>query len=71
MPILTPAPSHLPEFLLSRDGSARGDVIGTRRCRMEGCLGTALIVRWPDKKRTYPCTKAIEETSTLNTWKLS
>lgn len=56
------AGTDLPEFVLSRDGKLKGEVIGVRRCRLEGCTGRAFIVRWPDGKRTYPCGKGTEPT---------
>jgi hypothetical protein len=34
-----------------------GEVTGTSLCRLEGCGGTRLHVKWPDGKRTYPCAK--------------
>lgn len=34
-----------------------GLVTGTSACRLEGCRGTRLHVKWPDGKRTYPCAK--------------
>jgi hypothetical protein len=44
-----------------RDGKTFGLVRGNGRpCRqVEGCLGTQLCVRWPDGKRTWPCTKGM------------
>jgi hypothetical protein len=47
----------LPKFMLSSDGALKGDIIGTRACKLEGCGGQAYIVRWPGGKRTYPCGK--------------
>lgn len=43
--------------LWSRDGRACGVVTGTSLCRLAGCGGTRLHVRWPDGRRTYPCAK--------------
>lgn len=31
------------------------------RCRLEGCNGWRISVRWPDGKRTQPCTDGMEE----------
>lgn len=31
----------------------------TRRCQLEGCLGIRIMVRWPDGKATWPCTKGL------------
>lgn len=41
----------------TRCGKTVGVVTGTGLCRMEGCGGTRLHVKWPDGKRTYPCAK--------------
>jgi hypothetical protein len=57
----------LPEFMLSRDGKLKGEVIGSRRCQLEGCTGLSYIVRWPDGKRTHPCSKGCKETDTPGT----
>lgn len=42
----------------SRDGKVKGVVVNPtdRSCGVEGCQGTVLSVRWPDKKITYCCT---------------
>jgi hypothetical protein len=34
-----------------------GEITGTSLCRLEGCGGTRLHVKWPDGQRTYPCGK--------------
>jgi hypothetical protein len=34
-----------------------GEITGTSLCRLEGCGGTRLHVKWPDGQRTYPCAK--------------
>lgn len=47
----------LPKFMLSRGGDLKGEIIGTRACKLEGCGGEAYIVRWPGGRRTYPCGK--------------
>lgn len=31
----------------------------TRHCRLEGCTGRRLGVRWPDGKITWPCSKGL------------
>ena len=52
----------IPEFVWNRGGKFKGRTTGTtRRCRMEGCLGICLGVRWPDGKLTWPCTKGMKE----------
>ena len=37
-----------------------GQVIGSKRCTLEGCLGTRLGVRWPKGNLTWPCTKGMK-----------
>lgn len=59
-----------PKFVLSRDGKMKGEVTGTRRCRLEGCTGAALSVKWPDGKRTYPCSKGTEAADDPDTVKI-
>lgn len=45
----------------SRDGKLKGKLIGgSRICRLEGCRGKQLAVRWENGKLTYPCTKGME-----------
>lgn len=44
----------------SQNGSEIGTLTGsTHRCRMEGCTGRRVTVRWPDGKFTHPCTKGL------------
>ena len=31
----------------------------TRRCLLDGCGGTKVMVRWPDGHKTWPCCKGI------------
>lgn len=31
----------------------------TYPCRMEGCTGVRVMVRWPDGKVTWPCSKGM------------
>lgn len=38
-----------------------GLVTGVSRCRLEGCGGDRLHVKWPDGKRTFPCIKGCKE----------
>lgn len=46
--------------ILSRDGKERGKPTGkTRCCKLEGCSGIRIGVRWPDGKITWPCSKGI------------
>lgn len=62
--------SGIPKFVLSRDGKLRGEVTGTRRCRLAGCTGEALCVKWPGGQRTYPCGKGTEPTDEPDTVKI-
>ena len=62
--------NDIPNYLLCREGKLLGEVRGTRRCRLAGCTGIQLVVRWPDGKRTYNCTKATKPTSRASTWQL-
>jgi hypothetical protein len=39
----------------SLDGKEAGTITGMSECRLEGCRGTRISVRWPDGKRTFPC----------------
>ena len=57
----------MPKFMLSRDGSMKGEIIGTRRCQLEGCGAECYIVRWSDKRRTYPCSKGCKATDIPDT----
>ena len=50
-------PDYVGSKVWSRDGNSCGVVTGTSLCRLEGCAGTRLHVRWPDGCRTYPCAK--------------
>jgi hypothetical protein len=52
--------------VISRDGKTVGELTGSRHaCRLEGCTGLRLGVRWPkepgQKRRrvTFPCTKGM------------
>jgi hypothetical protein len=63
----------VPEFprdILSRDEEMTGIVTGsTQRCRLTGCNGLQYLVRWPNGKRSWPCSKGIEETDD-GTWRI-
>lgn len=48
----------------SRDGKELGHTTGGKRqCKLEGCLGIRLGVRWDKKTLTWPCTRSM----TMNT----
>lgn len=43
---------------------------GTRLCKMEGCLGRRIGVRWSDGKMTWPCTKGMTLTDHNTAWRI-
>jgi len=46
--------------VLSPNGVDGGTTTGGQyRCRLEGCGGMRIAVRWPDGRVTYPCTKGM------------
>lgn len=48
--------------IYNREGTEAGEATGgTRFCRLEGCTGRRIYLRWPDKKITYPCSEGIVE----------
>ena len=61
--------SDYPKFVRSRkvkgERQMTGKVISQRRCTLEGCSGTQLLVEWPrtpkgcKSKRTWPCSKGM------------
>lgn len=45
----------------SRGGAEKGVTTGTTRpCRLEGCTGICVTVRWA-RGTTYPCTKGMHQ----------
>lgn len=49
------------DAIYNRDGTEKGECRGTyHRCRMEGCNGLRITVRWPEGRITYPCSKGLE-----------
>lgn len=50
-------PDYIGTKVWSRDGNSCGVVTGTSLCRLEGCGGTRLHVKWAAGRRTYPCAK--------------
>lgn len=52
----------LPTRMLSRDGKKVGVIknLRSRPCRLEGCTGMRIHVKWPDGKSTYPCSTGCE-----------
>lgn len=46
----------------SRDGRASGRIVGGGDiCRLEGCTGVRVSVRWSDGKLTRPCFKGLKQ----------
>lgn len=45
--------------MLDRTGTETGEIkkLNCYPCRMEGCTGVRIHVKWPDGRRTYPCSK--------------
>lgn len=54
-------PEYVGKKVYGRQGSeletVAGEITGTSLCRLEGCGGTRLHVKWPDGTRTYPCAR--------------
>ena len=52
---------NIPDVVVSRDGKERGLTTGgSYPCRLEGCRGMRIGVRWPDGRITYPCTMGMK-----------
>lgn len=46
--------------VLSRDGRHKGKTTGAKfHCRLHGCTGMRITVRWSDGKITHPCSKGL------------
>lgn len=44
----------------ARDGKTCGFATGsTYPCRLEGCSGSRIMVRWSDGEYTWPCSKGL------------
>lgn len=43
--------------IYNRSGDRAGEITKTSLCRLEGCGGIRLHVRWDNGKRTYPCSE--------------
>jgi hypothetical protein len=55
--------------ILSRGGDAVGTATGsTHTCRLAGCRGVRVAVRWSNGKVTYPCSKGILQVE--NGWEI-
>ena len=47
-------------MIWSRDGKQAGVATGGQHlCRLHGCTGVRIAVRWPDGRHTFPCSKGI------------
>lgn len=59
---LLPRPASLPVAVRDRSGTVEGVVTGrTWRCRLEGCRGVRVEVKWPDGTVTRPCSAGMRE----------
>lgn len=57
--------------VISRHGEAKGTTTGAHyRCSMEGCTGHRVVVRWPDKRTTRPCSKGMLFNDEAKTWQI-
>jgi hypothetical protein len=46
--------------IVSRDGKHTGTATGsTHYCRLEGCGGVRVSVKWAGGKRTFPCSRGL------------
>jgi hypothetical protein len=56
-------PRKIPRFIWSRDHKAKGSTTGSWcHCRLDGCPGYRLGVRWPSGRLTWPCTRSLKTT---------
>lgn len=54
------ATSQTTQLVYDKAGAEAGLVTGSvHRCRMEGCRGNRVSVRWPDGRTTYPCSRGL------------
>lgn len=53
----------VPIKMLSRNGSMIGEIknLNSRRCKLEGCTGVRIHVKWPNGRSTYPCSKGCKQ----------
>jgi len=59
---LLPQPPCLPAVVRDRSGTMEGTVTGrTWHCRLEGCRGVRVEVKWPDGTVTRPCSAGMRE----------
>lgn len=56
-----PRPVSRGAIVYAAGGRGRGKATGSfHRCRLEGCRGVRIAVRWPGGRLTYPCTAGME-----------
>lgn len=52
-------------YMLPRGGdeTKKGIILNlrSRPCRLDGCTGMRIHVKWPDGKHTYPCSKGCRQ----------
>jgi len=52
----------LPKFVVDEETGDKGEALkGVYRCRLDGCRGVRIPVRWSDGKHTFPCSKGMVE----------
>jgi len=54
--------------VIAKGGEVGETTGGYRPCTMVGCRGVRVVVRWPDRKYTYPCTEGMSEID--NGWEI-
>ena len=48
------------EVIVSRDNKLKGLFTGAHhRCKLDGCNGRRLSVKWEDGTHTFPCSKGL------------
>jgi len=56
--------------IVDREGTTYGITTGDwHSCRMEGCNGLRLTVKWQDGKTTFPCSAGLKKIGP-NIWKI-
>jgi len=55
----------------SRDGTDIGLTTGSHHsCRLEGCSGLRISVKWSDGTHTYPCSKGMSYEMDDDSWQI-
>lgn len=62
----------IPEYVLDREGTDKGKTTGGAfPCRLEGCRGRRIAIRWAEGRMTYPCSKGLKVRKDLeSTWQI-